>query len=68
MSQNHSPRLATILMVEEALKAAGQTISVAELKRRLPRQVNHNTLTAILSYLETSGKIIVSLDGVAWKG
>ena len=63
----HSPTLNTVLMVEEALKKATESaISIAELKRRLPKQVNHNTLKAILAYLEGSDKIAVSLKGITW--
>ena len=63
----HSPTLNTVLMVESVLKNAGESVlSVAELKRRLPRQVNHNTLKAILEYLDESNKIAVSLKGITW--
>jgi hypothetical protein len=63
----HSPTLNTVIMVEEALKASdGSIVSVAELKRILPRQVNHNTLLVILDYLERSNKIAVSLKGITW--
>jgi len=54
-------------MVEGALKGmSGSVISVAELKRRLPRQVNHYTLMVVLEYLEESNKIAVSLKGITW--
>ncbi|MBN1156942.1 hypothetical protein JXA85_04960 [Candidatus Woesearchaeota archaeon] len=63
----HSPTLNTVIMVEETLKnAGGSVVSVAELKRLLPRQVNHNTLKIILEYLEMSNKIAVSLRGITW--
>lgn len=65
--QEHSPTLNTVIMVENALKKAGKSaISVAELKRKLPKQVNHYTLMAILEYLEESNKIAVSLRGITW--
>lgn len=41
-------------------------ISITELKRKLPRQVNHITLMVILEYLEKSNKIAVSLKGITW--
>ncbi|MDP3639736.1 MAG: hypothetical protein Q8R53_00850 [Nanoarchaeota archaeon] len=41
-------------------------ITVAELKRRLPRQINHNTLKVILEYLEVSNKILVTMRGITW--
>lgn len=63
----HAPTLNTVIMVEKALQnAKDSVISVAELKRLLPKQVNHNTLMTILSYLEESNKIVVSLKGITW--
>mgnify|MGYP001557812471 FL=1 len=45
----HSPTLNTVLMVEDTLKnMEGSIITIAELKRRLPKQVNHNVLKVIL--------------------
>ncbi len=62
----HSPTLATVQMVEDTIRQAKQVMAVAELKRRLPRKVNHNTLKVILSYLQQSGKIEFTPDGVVW--
>jgi len=63
----HSPTLNTVLMVESVLKNMNESIiTIAELKRKLPRQVNHNTLMIILEYLEKSNKIVVSLKGISW--
>ena len=63
----HTPTLNTVLMVEDTLKTMNESvITVAELKRRLPRQVNHNTLKVILEYLELSNKIIVTMRGITW--
>ncbi len=63
----HSPTLNTIIMVENTLKNIPESaISVAELKRRLPKQVNHNTLMIILEYIEKSNKIAVGLKGITW--
>lgn len=62
----HSPTLNTVLMVEETLKDAGQVIKLAELKRRLPKKVMHQTLTRILDYLQMSGKIIMGTKGILW--
>ncbi|MEI6058189.1 MAG: hypothetical protein WCP89_00270 [archaeon] len=63
----HWPTLNTVIMVEDTIKKSNDSvISVAELKRKLPRQVNHNTLMVILEYLERSGKIAVGLRGVSW--
>ena len=63
----HEPTLNTVLMVEEALKNMNESvITIAELKRKLPKQVNHNTLMVILEYLEQSNKILVTLKGITW--
>lgn len=63
----HSPTLNTILMVEETLKNMDESlITVAGLKKILPREVNHNTLMMILEYLEKSGKIATSVKGITY--
>ena len=63
----HSPTLNTVIMVEDTLINIPESIiSVVELKRRLPRQVNHNTLMVIFQYLEESNKIAVGLKGITW--
>ncbi len=63
----HSPTLNTVLMVEDTLKALDESIvTVAQLKKKLPKQVNHNTLRIILEYLEESNKIAVTMKGITW--
>ncbi len=62
----HSPTLDTVLMVEETIRKAKQVVKVAELKRKLPKKVNHNTLKLILAYLQRSGKIELTPDGIVW--
>ena len=63
----HSPTLNTVIMVENTLKSVDESvITIAELKRRLPKKVNHITLKNILFYLEESNKIAVSLKGITW--
>ena len=65
-TEGHSPTLNTVLMVEETLKGTGEVINLAELKRRLPRKVMHQTLIQILDYLQISGKIIIGTKGILW--
>lgn len=65
-SVGHSPTLNTVLMVEETLKDIGQVITLAELKRRLPKKIMHQTLVTILDYLQMSGKIIIGTKGILW--
>ena len=63
----HWPTLNTVMMVEDTLQKMNESVvSIAELKRKLPRQVNHITLMVILEYLERSNKIAVSLKGITW--
>ena len=62
----HSPTLNTVFMVEEILKDTGEVITIAELKRRLPKKVMHDTLIQILDYLQLSGKIVIGTKGVLW--
>lgn len=61
----HSPNLNTILMVEETLKN-GELVSLADLKRKLPKMVMHQTLLQILDYLQLSGKIVIGTKGILW--
>jgi len=66
-SKTSSPTLSTIRMVEDVLKKVElYTIKFSELKRKLPKQVNHNTLKEVIRYLEESGKVIVRIDGITW--
>jgi len=63
----HWPTLNTVIMVEDTIKKLKDSaVNVAEIKRNLPRQVNHNTLMIILEYLERSNKIFISLKGITW--
>jgi len=62
----HSPTLHTVLMVEAALEAAGEPITIAGLKRYLPKKVLHSTLLTVLDYLQQSGKILITTKGVVW--
>lgn len=65
-NSSHSPNLSTVVMVEKTLKDAGELLTLAELKRRLPRKVMHNTLLQILDYLQVSGKILIGTKGILW--
>tara|TARA_B100000315_G_C14174066_1_gene405871 strand:- start:62 stop:322 length:261 start_codon:yes stop_codon:yes gene_type:complete len=63
----HCPNLNTVIMVENTLKEMDESLfTVAQIKRKLPRQVNHNTLKVILEYLEQSNKILVTIRGITW--
>ena len=63
----HSPTLNTVLMVEHTLMSMDKSLfTVADIKKKLPKQVNHRTLMIILSYLEECNKILVSIKGITW--
>ena len=63
----HWPTLNTVLIIEKILRNMDESvISVADIKRRLPKQVNHNTLMIILQYLEESNKILFTSRGITW--
>ena len=53
-------------MVEDTLKKSEEVMSIGKLKRKLPKQVMHQTLMAVIDYLEYSGKIVVHEDRVLW--
>ena len=65
-SEQRSPTLNTVLMVEDTLIKAGEVLTIGKLKRILPKQVMHQTLMAIIDYLEYSGKVVVHDDKVLW--
>lgn len=63
----HSPTLNTVIMVENTLENMDESvITLAQLKKILPKQINHNTLKIILEYLEKSNKIDVTMKGITW--
>ncbi|HIH50333.1 MAG: hypothetical protein ABSE71_05190 [Candidatus Micrarchaeaceae archaeon] len=63
----YAPTLNTVIMVENAIKnSRNSLITIPEIKRALPRQVNHTKLKIILEYLEESNKIAVTMKGITW--
>lgn len=62
----HSPTLKTVVMIENVLKNAGELMTIANIKRALPRKVMHNTLLQILDYLQLSGKVVIGTKGILW--
>ena len=61
------PNLNTVLMVEDFLKEhRDMPMKLSELKKRLPKQVMHQTIKIILEYLWKSGKIIYGPKGIQW--
>lgn len=63
----HYPRLDTVLMIEDAIKKAGEYPTKTQLWRSLPKQVMYRTFNLVLDYLESSGKILIDTDGrIVW--
>ncbi len=63
----YSPTLNTVIMVENTLKNMNDSVfKISDIKRELPKQVNHNTLMHILEYLESNNRIYVGLKGITW--
>jgi len=61
------PNLNTVLMVEDFLKKKRDLpLKLSEIKKKLPKQVMHQTLLIILEYLWKSGKIIYGPKGIQW--
>ena len=61
------PNLNTVLMVEDFLQTNRDLpIKIADLKKKLPKQIMHQTLIVILEYLWKSGKIIYGPKGIQW--
>ena len=60
------PNLGTILMVEEFLIRQRKAVSIADIRRGLSKQVIHQTLKIILSYLWQSKKIEYTPEGIKW--
>lgn len=63
----HMPRLDTILMVENTIKKAKTYPSKNQLWRSLEKQVQYQTFSTVLDYLESSNKITYDKDGaIIW--
>jgi len=62
----HEPRLDTIMMVEKAICEAGSYPSKMQLWKSLPRRMEYQTFNRILSYLESSNKIIIDGHEIVW--
>jgi hypothetical protein len=65
--KNHSPTLATQLMVAQCLRQEGSFSSRRALMDALPRKVEYATLVKILEHLEALNMIFMSEDGsIVW--
>ncbi|MBI2084050.1 MAG: hypothetical protein HYT70_00310 [Candidatus Aenigmarchaeota archaeon] len=62
----HYPRLDTVLMVEEAIRKAGEYPSKRQLWLSLRKKVMYQTFNLILDYLEESEKIVIRDGKIIW--
>lgn len=63
----HYPRLDTVLMVENFIKARSGEFKKRSLWESLPKKTMYQTFCVIINYLEESGKIAVDGKGhIAW--
>jgi hypothetical protein len=62
----HYPRLDTVLMVEDTIKASRTEMTRTELWKKLPKQVQYQTFKIILEYLEKSNKITFAHNRIVW--
>ena len=63
----HYPRLDTVLMVEEFIRAHSGEYKKKSLWEHLPRKMMYQTYQAIFDYLEDSGKIARDSRGtICW--
>lgn len=60
------PNLSTVIMVENILESAEKVLTVAELKKLLPKMIMHQTLLVIVDYLHKSGKVVIGVKGILW--
>ena len=62
----HDPTLATIQMVEKAIRTAMNYPTKKALWQSLPRQVQYQTFNRIIDYLLASNKIILNDREIVW--
>lgn len=62
----HEPTLRTVMMVEKAIKDSGTYLTRKELWKGLPKQIQYQTLSRILEYLESSNKIMFDGRRIVW--
>lgn len=66
-SLERSPRLDTVLMVEEFIRKKDGEYKKKQLWERLPKKMMYQTYSTIIDYLLISGKISVDSEGkIGW--
>ena len=63
----HYPRLDTVLMVEQFIRARSGDYRKRALWERLPKKMMYNTFQTVFDYLLASGKIATDSEGrICW--
>ncbi|MFQ5406215.1 MAG: hypothetical protein ACE5DI_03610 [Candidatus Micrarchaeia archaeon] len=62
----HSPRLDTILLIEDTIRKSPKELTRTGLYHVLKGRVMYGTLKVVLDYLEKSNKIIYSGNKIVW--
>lgn len=62
----HSPRLDSILMIEQMITAHNGEFTKTELWKALPKKMMYQTFKNALKYLEDSKKIMIIRRKVIW--
>ncbi len=62
----HSPRLDTILLIEETIRKSPKELTRTGLYHVLGGRVMYGTLKVVLGYLEKSNKITFSGNKIVW--
>jgi len=65
-TKRRSATLATILMIEDTIKAHNGELSKTELWKALPRKVMYQTFKGVVKYLEESKKIVLKNRKIIW--
>lgn len=58
----HSPTLESVIMVEKTIQKHSQECGKYQMWKKLPKKMMYQTFQVILSYLQESGKIMISQD------
>jgi len=60
----HSPKLETIIMVEQTIIKYSSEYTIYQLWKKLPKKMMYQTYKIILEYLKESSKIIIDKDNI----
>ena len=62
----HSPRLDTVLLIEDTIRKSARDLTRTGLYHVLKGRVMYQTLKVVLEYLEKSNKITYSGNKIVW--